>query len=166
MLQTAYDPAKDYWKKPREAIRSCATAGDVPGRLRSMRLTSTDPNRVRNYESSVREFLAWWTVFRPSSKGTPKSALVSVGPLDVIVNPDLEVTAGGLKYVIRIRFTRGTQLLPLERIVTTSLISEAFHGSIPAILDLETGEFSTRIGSERETLEKVAADLASRWPSN
>lgn len=165
MLSTAYDPAKDYWKKPREAIRRSAAARNIRG-LGRVKFTSSDPSRVSNYETAIREFSAWWRLFGPSSVGDPGSAAVAVSPFDVVVSPDLRVMIGGLGYLVRIRFTKGMQLLPPERLVTTSLIWEGFQGSLPAILDLETGEFSSRPGSDREILEKVAADLASRWPSD
>lgn len=163
MLQTAYDPATDYWKKPREAIRSYGGVGDVEG-LSRLKFESSEPSRFSNYEAAVREFLAWWHAFQPSSARTSKAAVVAIGPMDVIVNPDLIVSTGRLKHVVRIRFNKGTPLLHPERVVTMSLLSEAFPESIPAILDLATGEFTSRAGSDRETLEKVAADLASRWP--
>lgn len=165
MLLTAYEPATDYWKKPREAIRSHVTDGRVV-QLARIVFESTEPSRVSNYERAVRAFLAWWDAFRPSSGRTPKAEVVALDPLDVMVKPDLVVSSGGTRYVVRIRFNKGNPLLHPERVVTTSLLSEAFPGSIPAILDLATGEFTMRPGSDREMLEKIAADLVSRWPQD
>lgn len=163
MLLTAYDPATDYWKRPREAIRHHAVVGDLGG-LAAMEFQSSDPSRVRNHENAIQEFLTWWEAFRPTSARSAKAVTLPVGPLDVVVNPDLIVRAGSHRYVVRIRFNKGTPLLHPERVVTTSLISEGFPGSTPAILDLATGEFTIRAGSDREMLEKNAADLASRFP--
>jgi hypothetical protein len=165
MLLTPYEPATDYWKKPREAIRSHVADGRV-GQLSRIKFESAEPSRVRNYAGAVLQFLSWWGTFRPTSGGTPRAKVVALDPLDVLVNPDLAVSIGGLKHVLRVRFTKGDPLLHPERIVTTSLLSEAFPGAIPAILDLATGEFTSRPGSDREMLEKLAADLVSRWPQD
>lgn len=139
--------------------------GNSPENLRDLELDSEDANRRKNYSMALTEFVSWWDHLQPSSARVPGSALVMIGPFEVKVNPDLAVKVGRARYAIRVRFVKGAELLTSERVATTSLLAEAFDDHLPAILDLCSGEFSSRSTTDREMLEKAAADLESRWPA-
>lgn len=163
MLGTEYEPARDYWKQPREAIRNSVGSRHTRRTLLSVGFKSKDPRRLKNYETARTEFVSWLDLYQPDSIWSPGVRELQLGGVTVIVNPDFGFRLGRLTYVVHVRYEKGSPLPPQGRTVITSLLAEVFDDHVPAILDLSTGEFVARTGKDREMLEDLATDFANRW---
>lgn len=163
MLGTDYEPARDYWKQPREAVRNSVGSRRTRQALLSFGFKSKDPRRLKNYEAARTEFVSWLDLYQPDSIWSPGARELQLGDVVVVVNPDFAFRLGRLTYAVHVRYEKGSPLPAEGRTVITSLMAEVFEDHVPAILNISSGEFLARTGKDREMLEGLAHDFSVRW---
>jgi len=82
MLGTEYEPARDYWKQPREAIRNSVGSRHTRRTLLSVAFKSKDPRRLKNYETARTEFVSWLDLYQPDSIWSPGVRELQLGRRD------------------------------------------------------------------------------------
>ena len=94
MLRSDYEPARDYWKQPREAIRNAVGSRRSRQTLLGVEFKSADPRRLKNYEAARTEFVSWFDLYQPESTWSPRARELRLGDVLVVVNPDFAFQPG------------------------------------------------------------------------
>jgi hypothetical protein len=139
------DLASDFYRPIREAIVNMHRNGSSVSTLDDVRRNETDETRKKHYPlviAGYRSFLADGAknFFEPPRTG------LSLGPLEVDVNPELGLIIDGKKHLVKLYF-RQDPLMPRRTALVLALLSRGLCQSnpefVPAILDVRSAKLHT-----------------------
>ena len=101
-----WDPARDFYKPLRDRIQRCAADGWDAANLRKLLADVSDPKKQANYEACRAGIVKWARSGDKTLRPFPTSGKTAwrSGALEIRVNPELFVQAGGHKRVVKLYF--------------------------------------------------------------
>jgi hypothetical protein len=133
-----YDHLTDFYKPLREAIIDMHEKGKPERALDELVATMTDERKRRIFPGLVESYRKW---LRPGMKWfTPPHTTLSVGDLEININPELGFEIDGTPYLVKTYF-RGEPLAQKRVSIVLGLISSALGPGRPgmafAMLDVK-----------------------------
>ncbi len=139
------DTVSDFYRPLREAIIAMHRAGLSASTLNDVCRNETDETRKKHYAKVVegyRTFIA----SGPKNFFEPPRTGLSLGPLEVDVNPELGLVIDGKKYLVKLYF-RNEPLAPKRTALVLALLTrgicESHPDLLPAILDVRSAKLHT-----------------------
>lgn len=137
--------ASDFYRPIRQAIIQMHRHGLSASTLDEVCRNETDETRKKHYPRVIagyRTFLAEG----PKNHFEPPRSGLSLGPLEVDVNPELGLIVGGKKHLVKLYF-RNDPLTPRRTALVLALLSRGICESnpefVPAILDVRSAKLHT-----------------------
>jgi len=142
-----YDPARDYWKRLREAIVQYHSTPWTIQRLRAEIASVTAANKVANYRACLDDYLRWagrknltWFQFQCNN--------YTHGGLRVRVNPELHLKINGEPHLVKLYFKAGglckRAVDPILYLIETCSRRIGSRGKpTPAVLDIRRRKLHT-----------------------
>ncbi|HRI67261.1 MAG TPA: hypothetical protein PK156_23620 [Polyangium sp.] len=139
------DLCSDFYRPIRQAIISMHRDGLSTSTLDSVCHNETDETRRNHYPRVVAGYRAFLAEGPKNFFEPPRTGL-SLGPLEVDVNPELGLVIGGKKHLVKLYF-RNDPLMPRRTALVLALLSrgicEAHPEFVPAILDVRSAKLHT-----------------------
>jgi hypothetical protein len=165
-----YDPRFDFYKPIREQITELHRKGREGANLRPFLTTLTDRKKASNYPELVEGYLKWLGRKATEWSEPPRKFYRSSG-VDVIVNPEICLSFGREKHVIKLYFKDE----PLDRFRVEVILSLMEHvlrphcgeGAVMSVMDVRRGRLISWRVSSKSRMALVDAELAyiaALWP--
>jgi hypothetical protein len=159
----AYDPRTDFYKALREHLVDLHRRGKSKAELKSLLPSLTDTKKITNYPAALRGYTKWWGN-RTMTWFTPPGGTFSSNGIDIGVNPELGLTIGGMRHVIKLYF-KGEKLSKnrcaiIHELLEVELRSKAKPTDVIGVLDVRRGKFFPTSGVNPTAQAMLHAELA------
>lgn len=139
------DLISDFYRPLREAIISMHRQGASASTLDDVCRNVTDETRKKHYPKVVAGYRAFLAEGAKNFFEPPRTGL-SLGPLEIDVNPELGLVIDGKKHLVKLYF-RAEPLTPKRTALVLALLSRGFGETqkdlVPAILDVRSAKLHT-----------------------
>ena len=165
-----YHPAFDFYKPVREAIADTYQSGGAKAQFQAVAGAVSDPKKVSNYPAVISGYSKWWGKKPLSWFTPPKHEYVSSG-VHVAVNPELGLSWGSEKHVIKLYF-KEAKIEKYRVTLILDLMEYCLRPSVDvdatmSVLDVRASRLYSRGGGPLATIPLVDAELAyiaHLWP--
>lgn len=139
------DLASDFYRPIREAVVNMHRNGSPISTLEEVCRNETDETRKKHYPRVIAGYRAFLAL-GPKNFFEPPRMGLSLGPLEVDINPELGLVIDGKKYLVKLYF-RNDPLAPKRTALILALLSRGLCTSnpefVPAILDVRSAKLHT-----------------------
>lgn len=139
------DLCSDFYRPIREAVVNMHKNGLSASTLDNVCLSETDETRKKHYARVVAGYRAFLAEGAKNYFQPPRSSL-SLGPLEVDINPELGLILDGKPHLVKLYF-RTDPLTPRRTALVLALLGRGLCQNnpefVPAILDVRAGKLHT-----------------------
>lgn len=156
-----YDPAKDYYKKIRDNVRSYEQGNLDEKAFRSVDDWKCDKRKKRTFADSVEQYLGWRDTLKGRALKIPAGTAI-FGELSIRCSIDLAVKSGQQSKLIKFYFKK--ERLPANRIPLILALMKAAYplsSSEVGILDVRRSMFSSTSSASDDLNILLSAESSS-----